>query len=933
MKHTFTQNPLKRVAALVLAASLMIPAVSASAGTKRLTTTRTLAEGLTYVNTITDHSSAGRVESFAFQREPDSPVFPIMIQASDTIYGAATINKAVSLAESRGYEVLGGINTDFFGLKSGLPNGLCIENGVYRSSPDGYHAVTSYQGQLSLSASPQVDILLTNQRDQSTVSLNHFNKWRNSIGGLYLYNEDFSTVSTRTDQAGGRMVRFHVVPEDRDKPLTINGQLTLEVVEVFETEDAVPIGADNYILTAAYESGFYEVFASYRPGDRVTLSTSCSDPAVAQAEWATGCGDIMIANGELTNPATWNYNRDGRQPRTALGVKADGTQVFYVVDGRQSGYSGGLSQVDLARELLNQGCVWAVNLDGGGSSTFSGILPGASVASVLNQPSGGSARSCATFLLLVTDGTGQGIPSRLAPREDGPVVFINSSVPLSDVLAVDSGGKTVNNRVSDVVFASSGLGTLNGSVYTAGSTPGTDTITLQSPSLGITGSGQIHVVNALSSLKVSRAGSSSALSQLSMKAGESVQLTASGTYWSHPVALDDQAVIWKTTGDIGSITPDGQFTASGHGSSGTITATAGGITKTIQISLGNVHTDVPPGHWAYDAVEYCYQKGIVSGVSSTEFGQSHPIRRGDFVLMLYNALGQPSFTNSSGFEDVAITDYYARAIAWASSNGLVSGISQGTFAPQTLITREQAFTILHQAMPLFHISGTTPDLSILNQFQDQAQIADYAKPHIAAMVAQGLASGSGGGIQPKSKLSRGEMAVLLYRFLTYTQAPPEPELPPVADPDATLTLDETQITLDSAQEGKLTATLSSGNAPIIWKSSDPSIAAVSPEGVVTNVYAGIGTPSVTITATSGPLSASATVRCNPAEQIGLVTAEPRLNVRAEAKLDSPVIARLAAGRQVVVLGATNADWYQVLLTSESGQAITGYVSSQYVSML
>ena len=52
--------------------------------------------------------------------------------------------------------------------------------------------------------------------------------------------------------------------------------------------------------------------------------------------------------------------------------------VFYAVDGRQSGYSAGLTQKDLADELLQQGCQWAVNLDGGGSTTLSVLLPGSS---------------------------------------------------------------------------------------------------------------------------------------------------------------------------------------------------------------------------------------------------------------------------------------------------------------------------------------------------------------------------------------------------------------------------------------------------------------------------------------------------------------------------------------------------------------------------
>ena len=86
--------------------------------------------------------------------------------------------------------------------------------------------------------------------------------------------------------------------------------------------------------------------------------------------------------------------------------------VFYAVDGRQSGYSAGLTQKDLADELLQQGCQWAVNLDGGGSTTLSVLLPGSSAPAVDNSPSGGSLRACATFILLVTDAPTDREPER-----------------------------------------------------------------------------------------------------------------------------------------------------------------------------------------------------------------------------------------------------------------------------------------------------------------------------------------------------------------------------------------------------------------------------------------------------------------------------------------------------------------------------------------
>lgn len=937
----------RRTLSLVLAVALVIPTIYASAGTKKLQTTQELADGFTYSNTVTEHSS-GRMESFSFELEPGSTVEPIMIQASGTVYGAASINKAVSYAESLGYNVLGAMNADFFNWGHGVPMGISIENGEYRSSAGGRNAIGVVDGALTLLFSPTVSITVTNQRTQIATPIDHFNKWRDSAGGMYLYNEAFSDVSTRTDAAGGRMVRMELIQADSDIPFTVNSELRLVVTEVLETEDAVPIGEDNYIMTAAYESGFYEVFANYQVGDLVTITSSCSDPVLSKAQWASGCGDVMVYNGAITDSSTWAY-RTGRDPRTAVGVKADGTAVFYEIDGRQSGYSAGLKETELAQELLNQGCVWAVNLDGGGSSALSVRLPGETQSSVVSSPSDGSLRSCATYILFVQKEQGDGVPKTLHLQEDGLAVLAGTSVTLGNVVAMDNGSRTVTTSVPDTTFRSTqNLGSFDGATYTAGSVTGIDTIELFSPSLGIYGTAQIQIVPSLTDLIVN----GSATYSLSLDTLDPVQLTATGSYWGK-TALHNQSnqlgVTWSTDGVIGTITQNGLFTPSGAALTGTITATSGSLSKTVPVTLSQVHTDVTPDHWAYPAVSYCYQNGIVSGISNTEFGRDLSIRRGDFVLMLYNAMGKPAVNSSNTFTDVQPTDYYATAITWASSMGLVSGVSEGMFAPTALITREQAFTILHHMMALLGISEPSSTDSILEQFSDASSIADYAKPHIAAMVAKGFASGSGSGINPKGNMTRAEMVAVLYRLLTFEETEPteplpepEPESQPEPQPepqpqpeenpdsDGILIISQTEAQLDSAASLTLSVENNDSSTPVVWKSSDPTIATVSSQGTVTNVYTGTGTAVVTITATCGTQSAEATIYCNPAKLVGTVTAEPSLNVRSGPSQSHDVVFRIPTDRRVIVCNTDTVGWYQILFVNDQGLPQTGYASADYI---
>lgn len=72
MKHRHFTQAARRLTALTLALLLALPSAYAAAGSPQLRTTRELADGLTYSNTITSHSAAGRVESFSLELSPDS---------------------------------------------------------------------------------------------------------------------------------------------------------------------------------------------------------------------------------------------------------------------------------------------------------------------------------------------------------------------------------------------------------------------------------------------------------------------------------------------------------------------------------------------------------------------------------------------------------------------------------------------------------------------------------------------------------------------------------------------------------------------------------------------------------------------------------------------------------------------------------------------
>lgn len=142
---------------------------------------------------------------------------------------------------------------------------------------------------------------------------------------------------------------------EEDEPLTVNSTLELEVTELLQSDQPPRHwrwGVHPYRRRCLRLSVRLSVLPGGRPDHPDHL---CEDEALPHAQWAGGVGDIMVWDGQLTDSSQWTYAKDGRQPRTALGMKEDGTLLVYAVDGRQSGYSSGLSQKDLAEEMIRPG--------------------------------------------------------------------------------------------------------------------------------------------------------------------------------------------------------------------------------------------------------------------------------------------------------------------------------------------------------------------------------------------------------------------------------------------------------------------------------------------------------------------------------------------------------------------------------------------------
>ena len=179
-------------------------------------------------------------------------------------------------------------------------------------------------------------------------------------------------------------------------------------------------------------------------------------------------------------------------------------------------------------------------------------------------------------------------------------------------------------------------------------------------------------------------------------------------------------------------------------------------------------TDVNEGDWFYDVVLYAYDNGLMTGVSATEFAPNQTTTRGMIVSMLARLEGVTS-AEDAGFADVAENDWYATAVNWAASVGVVNGYEDNTFRPNAPITREQMAAILYNYADYkgYDVSARAD----LSDYADAASISSWAEDVLAWANAEGLINGmTATTIDPQGATTRAQTAAMFERFLTAHEA-------------------------------------------------------------------------------------------------------------------------------------------------------------------
>ena len=179
----------------------------------------------------------------------------------------------------------------------------------------------------------------------------------------------------------------------------------------------------------------------------------------------------------------------------------------------------------------------------------------------------------------------------------------------------------------------------------------------------------------------------------------------------------------------------------------------------VRIGADMPFTDVKPGDWFYDYVAYVYANGLMEGTSATTFAPDDNMTRAMLVTILWRVEGEPVVNYLMPFTDVPDGAWYAEAVRWAASEGIVEGVSAAEFAPDAEITREQL------AAMLYRYAGEPAASGDLSAYTDAASVSAYAVNAMSWCVGHGIITGvTATTLDPQGTATRAQCAAMLMRF-------------------------------------------------------------------------------------------------------------------------------------------------------------------------
>ena len=523
---------------------------------------------------------------------PGGSVRPSLV-FGDTLRERFGMDELSSRAEER---ILAAVNGDYFVLGTGMPIGLVVRNGELLSSCDGNYAFGFYEDGTGILGRPALNMRFS--AGEYSYPLLGVNKSFRK-GGFCLYTSAWGA----TAPTEGETV-FAVLTAADGQPLHIGGESRLVVESVGKSDKRHSLEAGKLLLCLSADSDpwFLEGMEALHPETELCLEIKAGDERFEGCFTAMGCLYPLVTEGN-TAEGLDAIDRT-MAPRTAVGFKEDGTLVLYTVDGRQSGYSRGLTLLETAERLRELGCIWAGTLDGGASTVLSAQLPGEAACSIRSRPSLGEPRECPQYLVLSAPKEKAGELRSICINSGEYVLLSGSSASFSCGGCDENGTPVLPNE--PVWHASVGIIDDTGA-FTAPDKPCEAVIGVTAGE--VTGTLTIPVIDRPDSVVPCLRENGTEPEVLRVQPGTVTELTARAIWNSVPVSFDEAQCSWSVAGRIGSISGDGVFTAGTQPAAGKIRVCIGGVAQelTVMVSGAAICADDFENAFAGSTEHLCWQ--------------------------------------------------------------------------------------------------------------------------------------------------------------------------------------------------------------------------------------------------------------------------------------------------------------------------------------
>ena len=733
-KPTF--HGLKTVFPIIIAAALLPQAVFADVlGTHISSESSKIAPETVYTKNVFDDSSVGKQTENYVEYKPNALVHPAVTNGWSA-YGKRTVSQAAEILKQQGHNPAMGMNADFFSFQTGVPmSNTLIDGRIYTADSSWMPGIGFRSDGTAFTATFPINTVVTLD-DGSSFKVECINKYRQPYA-LYLFNSDFGS-STHSPDKGTDIVLGSVSGSFR-----IGGEVTAVVESITQNDGSVPIPEGKLILSVA-DSASDELksrLSNLSVGRTVTISTSASaeEELWESADYAIGAlGGKLITNGQL------DYEDEAAAPRSAVGIKANGNIIFYTLDGRQSGYSYGARKSTVAKRLLELGCVEAISLDGGGSTSM-GIAPVDSYNfNIVNSPSDGGLRSCANFLFLLKPFS-NGIPYELKLSNDGIYMLSGSSVSMAVSQALDS-SYSYTDIPSGIKYtvsydAETPDGSGKGSYIDENgylTAHGNGTVYVSALSDEASGEASAVSVTTPNSIQLYSTDNGYDINTLDLEPNSTINLSAKSYWGGRELVSENDCYKWTVISDnapVGSVDSNGVFRTSDiDGATGKLAVSAGICSVEIPITIKG-------GASSSENVRYPTIEGGVSGETLTATVKYDGLKKENIRVTADNADVDFDFNQSAQKLACSLPDGYHRTAIFVTTD---TGIS---------------------SMKFFDLGDIK---TIDNAFSDTS--SHWARDYISYLAKQGVVKGNLEDndtirFNPDNNMTRVEFAIMMCNYL------------------------------------------------------------------------------------------------------------------------------------------------------------------------